>query len=302
MPPHLPPERHDARLIVTADDFGISPGVNRGVVESHRQGLTTSASLMSNLPCAGDAVARWRDCPGLGLGLHLTLTTGRPVCQPDRVPTLVGPDGAFHPLSAWLPRAATRRLAPDDLRREIDAQIERALQMGAGLDHLDSHHHVHALPLVGRHALAAARRYGVGAIRAPVEAPRAAAPGDLARALVVSAAARWLRGAAREAGLYTSPGFAGLSLGYGFGPERLARHLETLPDGVTELMVHPGHPDDELARLTGYVAGRERELAALVSPQSRAAVRAGGARLATWADAQSTARTRRGPHPADRSW
>jgi predicted glycoside hydrolase/deacetylase ChbG (UPF0249 family) len=119
---------------------------------------------------------------------------------------------------------------------------------------------------------------------------------------VVSALARWLRWAAQEAGVHTSSSFAGLSLGYGFGPERLAQCLETLPGGLTELMVHPGHPDHELARLTSYVRGRERELAALVSSRCRVAMRARGARLVAWADVQPAPGTRPASHPADRSW
>src|SRR4051812_35977187 len=90
------------QLVVTADDFGISRGVNRGIVEAHRNGLVTSASLMPNLPSAEDALTRATTCPDLGLGLHLTLTAGRPLSPPDRVPTLVDADGQFHVLGSLL--------------------------------------------------------------------------------------------------------------------------------------------------------------------------------------------------------
>src|SRR3954462_986306 len=92
------------QLVVNADDFGISRGVNRGIVEAHRNGLGTSASVMPNLPSAEDALTRATICPDLGLGLHLTLTAGPPLCPPNDVPTLVDADGQFHLLGTLLAR------------------------------------------------------------------------------------------------------------------------------------------------------------------------------------------------------
>src|SRR5918999_6510924 len=96
--------RSPRQLVVNADDFGISRGVNRGIVEAHRSGLVTSASLMANLPSAEDALTRAAICPDLGLGLHLTLTAGRPLLPPAAVPTLVDPDGQFYVLGSLLAR------------------------------------------------------------------------------------------------------------------------------------------------------------------------------------------------------
>src|SRR5919112_1525178 len=116
------------QLVVNADDFGISRGVNRGIVEAHRAGLVTSASLMSNLPSAEDALTRATTCPDLGLGLHLTLTAGRPLTPPDRVPTLVDDDGCFHLLGTLLARLSLGQVHADDLARELSAQVEWALR------------------------------------------------------------------------------------------------------------------------------------------------------------------------------
>ena len=101
---------------------------------------------MINQPWADDAVALWRANPGLGLGLHLTLTAGRPISSPDRIPSLVDIAGRFHRLPAFLARATLGALRPDELCRELGAQVERARALGAPADHLDSHHHVHVLP------------------------------------------------------------------------------------------------------------------------------------------------------------
>ena len=102
------------QLVVNADDFGISRGVNRGIVEAHRQGIVTSASLMPNLPSAEDALTRATTCPGLGLGLHLTLTAGAPLQSPHTVPTLVDADGQFLVLgSCW--RDFRRERSPETI-------------------------------------------------------------------------------------------------------------------------------------------------------------------------------------------
>jgi predicted glycoside hydrolase/deacetylase ChbG (UPF0249 family) len=270
---------------VNADDFGISPGVNLAIVEAHRLGICTSASLMANQPWASQAVELRGANPGLGLGLHLTLTAGRPISPAERVPSLVGAAGQFHPLPAFLARAALGALRPDELRRELGAQVERALALGARPGHLDGHHHVHVVPPVRVEALRVALEYGIRAVRVPCEPPRGRAPRDLARALVVSARAGWLRRAVDQLGLYTTDHFRGLGLGYGFGPHRLASELGRLPRGLTELMVHPGYPDAALAAATSYVTGRERELGALTAEATRAALRRFDVELVTWSAA-----------------
>ncbi len=272
----------DRSLIVNSDDFGISPGVNRGVLEAHRGGIVTSASLMSNQPWAPQAVALWRDAPDLGLGLHLTLTSGAPCSPPSRVPSLVGADGRFHGLASWLARAQAGALRADELRREITTQVELALALGATLGHLDSHHHVHTDPRVGQALISVARQYRISAVRCPSESPRWTNPRDLGRAALVSLRAFWLRAALRRAGLRTSDRFAGMALGYGFNVARLEAALSRLKPGLTELMTHPGYPDLELARATRFVAGREHELASLLDPRARAVLDEQSIDLVRW--------------------
>src|SRR5215203_3148938 len=118
------------QLVVNADDFGISRGVNRGIVEAHRLGLVTSASLMPNLPAAEDALTRAAICPNLGLGLHLTLTAGKPLSPPQQVQTLVDAEGQFLVLGTLLARLSLGQVRGDDLRRELAAQVEWALRRG----------------------------------------------------------------------------------------------------------------------------------------------------------------------------
>lgn len=265
------------QLVVNADDFGISRGVNRGIVEAHRRGIVTSASLMANLPSAEDALTRAAVCPDLGLGLHLTLTAGRPLCPPERVPSLVDGAGHLFVLGELLGRLSAGRVRRADLERELGAQVEWALWRGLQPTHLDAHHHVHVHPRVAPVVLDLARAHGIGWVRCPVEAvppPRLlrTGPRDLGRVLAISLFGAVLRERVCRAGLRAARHFRGIALGMGFGTEALASMLRALPPGLTELMTHPGEPDEELARLTVFADGRDRELAALTARAAWAAL------------------------------
>ncbi|HZU07578.1 MAG TPA: ChbG/HpnK family deacetylase [Chloroflexota bacterium] len=270
-------------LIVNADDYGLSPGLNAGVLAAHRAGLVTSASVLVNQPWAADAIAAAP--PTLGLGLHLNLSTGMPCAGAARVPSLVDAQGRFLRLDRLLLRLSLGQVRRGDLEREIAAQLERALALGAALDHLDGHHHIHLHPAVLPVALRLAIAYGVRAVRCPEETGRPSHREpwhNRARRLAIAAAARRLRPRALAAGLLTTEHFRGLALGTAFDTTALAATLARLPPGLTELMCHPGYPDAALAQRTSYAAGRERELAALTAPEVLAVVRARGIVLTTY--------------------
>ena len=274
--------------MVNADDFGISRGVNRGIVEAHRDGLVTSASLMPNLPSAEDALTRAAICPNLGLGLHLTLTAGRPLSPPEHVPTLVDPEGRFHVLGTLLGRLSLGQVHADDLTRELEAQVAWALKRGVRPSHLDSHHHVHVHPRVAPVVIRLAREHGIGWVRCPVEGgPSPAllglAPKDAARTVAISTFGLMTRVLVRRAGLRTTRQFRGIGLGMGFSRTGLLDTIHRLPPGLTELMTHPGIPDEELARLTVFAEGRDRELAALTAPAAREMIRRRRIRLTSFA-------------------
>jgi hopanoid biosynthesis associated protein HpnK len=282
----MPP--HSRQLVVNADDFGISRGVNRGIIEAHRDGLVTSASLMPNLPAAEDALTRATICPDLGLGLHLTLTAGHPLTPPDQIPTLVDSDGQFFVLGTLLARLSLGQVRADDLSRELTAQVEWALRRGVRPSHLDSHHHAHTHPRVAPIVVALAREYQIDWVRCPVE--QGPGPGllrlsakDAARTVAISTFGLMTRVLVRRAGLRTTRQFRGIGLGMGFREPDLLATLQALPPGLTELMTHPGHPDDELARVTVFSDGRDRELAALTAPAARQLIRRRRVRLMSFA-------------------
>jgi predicted glycoside hydrolase/deacetylase ChbG (UPF0249 family) len=296
--------RSPSQLVVNADDFGISRGVNRGIVEAHRAGLVLSASLMPNLQAADDALTRAATCPELGLGLHLTLTAGRPLSPPETVPTLVDPEGRFFVLGALLTRLSLGRVQPDDLKRELTAQVEWALRRGVRPSHLDSHHHVHTHPRVAPIVIDLARQHRVSWVRCPVEGGPSRrlfdlAPKDAARTVAISTFGVLTRLLVRRAGLRTTRHFRGIGLGMGFQEAGLLATLEALPPGLTELMTHPGLPDEELARLTVFAEGRDHELAALTGQAARDVVRRRRIRLTSFELLTSRRQPAQGTYTSD---
>lgn len=242
------------RLIVNADDFGLTAGVSRGILVAHRRGVVTSTTMLVTGAIDSDLVAEARDS-GIGLGIHLNFTLGKPL---TRGRSLVGPDGRF----LRDPRRAAAAAAAREVAQEVDAQVERFLALvKRPPTHLDSHHHVALHPPVREAFLTAAVRLGVP-VRSEHEAARAGA-----RALRLRTPDRFLGGSGPEA--YWSLA-------------RTLAHLRTLAAGVSEFMTHPGYFDADLA-YSRYGRQRETELIGLGSPDARAAAASLGIALCTFA-------------------
>lgn len=250
------------RLIVNADDFGRAPGINAGIARAHRDGIATAATLMVNGPASGEAGRLAQALPGLDVGVHLTLTYGRPVTDPQRIPSLVEDDGTFPARPAAF--LGIGRADPDEALAEYRAQYARAQQLiGRPPSHLDSHHWLHDEPALEWAIAALARETGT--------------------ALRQQSAAQ--RDRFRAAGLRTPDVFRRDFQHDGhIGVAALVAIVAEVPDGVTELMCHPGEPDAQLAATSAYAADRVVELATLCDPRVAAAVRVAGVTLATFAD------------------
>lgn len=269
------------RLVVNADDFGISPGVTRGILEAHEAGVVTSTSVVANAPWLDDAACAARGAPALGVGVHVNLVQGHPL---ERVPTLVSRrTGAFLPLGALVRRALAGSVDGHEVAAECAAQIARVRAAGIEPTHLDGHRHAHVLPGIWPGVAAAARDAGIRVARVPVERPwhESWRPGLTAKRLALAAA--WLVASRRTPALRHADHFHGLSLQGGRGVlERLLRLLDALPPGTSELMMHPGHADAALAAADGYTWQRERELEALLSAALRARLARGDVELVTF--------------------
>ena len=269
-----------SRLILNADDFGLTPGINRAIGELSAAGVLTSATLMAAGPAFDDAVLVARAHPNLGVGCHIVLTDGMPVSAPDSVRSLLGPERhSFRPrLSHFLQALFTGRVRSEDILREALAQIERLQRAGIRITHLDTHKHTHLFPMVWRPLLEAAERTGVHAIRSAFEPAwgQSLAQGGTRRRVAVRAvtllkpafdAAPQLRSHA----IRTTDGTIAISATGSLDAESLAELLQALPEnGTYELCCHPGYNDADLDRVTTRLREhRNTEREALLAELSR---------------------------------
>lgn len=245
------------KLIVNADDFGITEGVNRAIIEGHTRGAISSATLMANMPAFDSAVRLAKDHPSLGVGLHFNITQGRPVAAASRVKSLIDGHGEFWGTStALLGRALTGRLNTEEVVIELRAQIEKAVHAGLRLTHVDSHKHSHALPQICEAIIATIRDYGINAIRLPREEWRFDRDAKALKLIVQSAGAfgisqlcRISETSLKKSDVKTPDFFFGVSRSGFWTKNWLIELIERLPEGVSELMCHPGYDDAELGRV-----------------------------------------------------
>jgi len=276
------------RLIVAADDFGLSPGVNAGILRAHREGILTETSLMVRGAAAGEAIALARATPTLGVGLHLTLLQGHSAAPPAEIPALVDATGRFSDSPVWTGiRYFFTPGARAQLRREINAQLDAFAATGLPLSHVDGHLTIHMHPIALDALLELAPRHAIRAVRLPNDAlgpalrwDRRHAARKLFETLAFGGLARWARPRLRRAGLRTPDRMFGMHQ-TGVVDEAYLLHLiATLPPGTSELYCHPAETvDDEARRWRPAEYRSEDELAALCSPRVRAAIDAAGIEL-----------------------
>jgi len=271
------------RLIINADDFGISRGVNVGIIEAAEAGGVTSASLIANLPAFADATARAQSCPDISLGLHLNFTIGRPL---TRAPSLRRQStGEFYALPALLGRASLGLLDASDIDLECKAQIDRMIDAGFRPTHLDSHRHIHAHPAISSAVLRAAASRGISHVRLPCE-PLRINPGDWRATLKKAGLLACVRLSRRAAA--GAPHFFGISLeGAKSFAARLFALIPRLPPGTSELMTHPGYADASLRSHDSYTQEREKELAVVCTREFQELVDRYGVTLTSFAELES---------------
>jgi hopanoid biosynthesis associated protein HpnK len=273
---------------VTADDFGFSHGVNRAIVRAHQEGIVTHASLMVTGEAADEAVALAKANPGLCVGLHLVLVSGRSALSPSEIPDLVDAEGRFPgaPVRSGLRFQFGGRSVRTQLRREIRTQLERFLQTGLPLTHVDGHLHMHLHPVVLSSLVELADELGIPAIRLPLEELRANLAFDsraAGRKLVWS----WIFGRLRRHGerRLRAAGIAFADRVYGLlqtgrvTEEYLLDLLPRIRASVVEIYCHPDSLLPGEPRNGPPGAGR-KELEAVISPRVRSAIGAGGFTLA----------------------
>ena len=273
------------QLIVNADDFGLTAGVNRAIVETHTGGIVSSATLMANGAAFDDAVERARAAPTLSVGCHVVLVDGTPVSEPDAVDTLLAirsaePDKFHSRLPAVAARAVFGGFDPDQLVEEITAQIRTIQSAGLEPTHLDTHKHTHVFPEILAALVRAARICGVPALRNPFVPVAAVSATQFAgkprlwkrygQVRMLRSFARQFRVKVRRAGLLTPDGIVGVVETGSFNTSLLRQALTNLPEGTWELVCHPGYADADLrAARTRLIDSRDQERRLLMSEDLR---------------------------------
>ncbi len=285
------------RLIINADDFGLTAGVNRAILEAHQHGVVTSATLMAGGRAFREAVQLAQQAPQLNVGCHVVLVDGEPVLPPEQVPTLLAPGDQqrhFRKGVGELAAATLRgKIDPAQVEAEATAQMRRLQAAGLALSHFDTHKHAHMFPGILRPLLRAARACGVRSLRNPFAPVKPLAFAHLLRRprlwkrySEVTALRRLLdtfRRAVQEEEMLTTDGTFGI-VSTGALDERLFEAIVgSIPEGTWEFVCHPGYNDAELdAVRTRLRQSREQELRVLTSPAAKEALQRHGVELISW--------------------
>ena len=258
-------------IIINADDFGRHAEINRAVEEGLEHGCLRSATVMPGGAAFAGAIDIARRHEALGLGVHFTLVDGHPILPPEEIPSLVGAEGDFLPdHTALLKRYLRGGVNLEEVRRELAAQLQKVEATGVSLSHVDSHQHMHTLPGIIDIVLDLASRAGIRAVRTPRTPLFAGAFGgfgQLVGRLGLSMLARLANCKAHRRGLLTPDHFAGIVAGEAVSEGELLHLIAHLPQGTTEVMMHPGTKNDVLQEDSGWQHDFEAELAAILSPR-----------------------------------
>ncbi|HEY0264994.1 MAG TPA: ChbG/HpnK family deacetylase [Granulicella sp.] len=265
------------RLIINADDFGLTRGINRAIAELYRAGALTSTTLMATGPAFDDAVALAQTLPGLGVGCHVVLVDGTPASLPSEIPTLLGSDKRTFRLTlgSFVRDLLLGRIDQAEIACEALAQIRHLQQAGIRVTHADTHKHTHLFPTVARPLIEVLEQTGIRTLRNPFEPEfaRRVSPSPLLRRAQIAVLNRFQPAFLRLAqNARTTQGSLGVAATGTLDAPTLRRLLQSLPhEGTFELVCHPGYNDADLGRVrTRLRAHRETEYHALLSEIPRA--------------------------------
>ncbi len=287
------------RLIVNADDFGYTSGVNRAILEAHSRGVVTSATLMANGPAFAEAVRLAGTVPKLSIGCHVVLTDGEPVLGAERLPSLTSTALFRDGMVAFAARAIAGRMDAEEIAAEASAQIRKLQSAGIAVSHIDTHKHTHLFPKILRPLLGAAADCGVRAVRNPF-GPRLplrsshllARPGlwtRYAEVRILGGFAGKFRAAVDREGFTTPDGTLGIVVTGALDETLFYAIARSIPEGTWEFVCHPGYNDADLqAGKTRLRESRETELGVLTLPAAREVLAKQGIELISYRELAPT--------------
>ncbi len=263
-------------VIINADDFGISKGVNRGIEEAHLKGILNSTSLMVNMPQTQDAIKILQNYPNLKRGLHISLIGGKPLSKKEEIPHLVDKKGCFAKRGThliWKSLFCGREIL-EDIKTEIIAQIELMKSFGLQIHHLDSHDYVHIFPPIMNIVIQLARKYQIPRIRYSnqkfIYFPKN--PSQCFKSYLISLLSSFSRNKLLKNKISICDNFRGLVESGNLNEASLMAILKTIPVGLNEIVCHPGYVDNELLEIFPVVYNWENELKALTSPRVKSLI------------------------------
>lgn len=286
------------RLIVNADDFGFTSGVNRAIVEAHSHGVVTSSTLMANGPAFAEAAQLAKTVPDLSVGCHVVLTDGEPVLPANKLPSLTSDKHFRDGMVAFAARAIAGAMAADEITTEATAQIRKVQSAGIAVSHVDTHKHTHLFPKILRPLLRAAADCGVRSIRNPF-GPRLplrsnhlfARPSLWTRYVEVRILGTFsgkFREAVDREGFTTPDGTLGIVVTGALDETLFSAIASSIPEGTWEFVCHPGYNDPDLqAGKTRLRESRETELRVLTLPAARELLERQGIELISYHDLAS---------------
>ena len=261
---------------MNADDFGLHEEINKGIIKGYQEGFITSTSLMCSAPAFEDAVVLAQENPGLGIGIHLTLVGSVPSVLPkEKISSLVDNKGLFpENYVAFAKMFYTGQVKMVQLELELRAQIEKALATGLNITHMDSHQHTHVLPGMTGLVVKLCNEYKIKNIRIPQEGYffSGGFAGGLGRKVGragLSFCASLAAMQAKSAGLAYPNNFFGMLAGGNLNEALVGNIITALPDGVSEIMTHPGLNKQELDKYFTWDYHWEDELNAFLSAKNK---------------------------------
>jgi len=285
------------RLIINADDFGLTSGVNRAIADAHRSGIVTSSTLMANSQAFAEAVSLAKQNSKLSVGCHVVLTDGAPVSPPDKIPTLLTSNGTANQfresLTSFALAAMRGRLNQQEVATEIAAQITKLQAAGVPVSHVDSHKHSHIFPAIFKPLLAVARDHGVRAVRNPFGPLKTLAYAHLMRRPklwtrytevgILRRYAQQFRSQVAAHGMITPDGSFGVVVTGALTQALFDAVIGCIPEGTWEFVCHPGYSDADLGKIkTRLRSSRDVELQILTSEAARTTLQRHGIELISY--------------------
>ena len=287
----------EKKLIVNADGFGFTTGVNRGIIESIERGIVRSTSALANMPAIEEISDFQKRFPEISIGIHFNLSVGRPISSPNEIRSLLDENGEFL-REKFVPHLLTGKIRYSEMVRELNNQVKRlVVDFGVNPSHFDGHQNKHLYPQFFLAALKVAKKWDIRFMRSHnrylfIKGGRRLKKLFLyyishPQRLLTHSAAKFLTKYAHLRGIKTpdrliTPGYADHSKKSSL--ETWLGIIESLPRGVNEIYCHPGYPDELLTKYATYVKEREIEVEVLTSPELKQAIRDKGIQLISFKD------------------